>query len=150
MEIETRVVETRLKNGASLRVLARALEGNEHIDYSYETPSFEVLTETIENIADSITDTVKKVDASRTQIEFGLEFALEANQLMVMLVPDNHHANVKVSLEWDSHHLNADHAAVSSQVAQPENKRSDIPTTPSIDESQPTDSMAVIKPGAKK
>ncbi len=54
----------------------------------------------IEGIAQSLTTAWEKAKPSRASVEFGIEFAYEAGQVLAMFVDGSTTASMKVTLEW--------------------------------------------------
>ena len=107
MEVGTNIARTRTKpvkvtldNGTDIYVQARVVKGEE--DIVSLTGSFEKVTQAIEGIAQSLTAAWEKAKPSRASVEFGVEFAYEAGQVLAMFVDGSTTASMKITLEWGS------------------------------------------------
>jgi len=107
MEVGTNIARTRTKpvkvtldNGTVIYVQARVVKGEE--DIVSLTGSFEKVTQAIEGIAQSLTAAWEKAKPSRASVEFGVEFAYEAGQVLAMFVDGSTTASMKITLEWGS------------------------------------------------
>lgn len=94
----TRPVKVTLDNGTVIYVQARMVKGEE--DIASLSASFEKVTQAIESIAHSLTTAWEKAKPSRASVEFGIEFAYEAGQVLAMFVEGSTAASMKVTLEW--------------------------------------------------
>ncbi len=105
MEDGTNIARTRIKpvkvtldNGTAIYVQAQVVKGEE--DIASLSASFEKVTQAIEGIAQSLTTAWEKAKPSRASVEFGIEFAYEAGQVLAMFVDGSTTASMKVTLEW--------------------------------------------------
>jgi hypothetical protein len=105
MEDGTNIARTRIKpvkvtldNGTTIYVQARVVKGEE--DIVSLSASFEKVTQAIEGIAQSLTAAWEKAKPSRASVEFGVEFAYEAGQVLAMFVDGSTTASMKITLEW--------------------------------------------------
>jgi hypothetical protein len=105
MEDGTNIARTRIKpvkvtldNGTVIYVQARVVKGEE--DIVSLSASFEKVTQAIEGIAQSLTTAWEKAKPSRACVEFGVEFAYEAGQVLAMFVDGSTTASMKITLEW--------------------------------------------------
>ena len=105
MEDGTSIARTRIKpvkvtldNGTVIYVQARVVKGEE--DIASLSASFEKVTQAIEGIAQSLTAAWEKAKPRRASVEFGIEFAYEAGQVLAMFVDSSTTASMKVTLEW--------------------------------------------------
>ncbi len=94
----TKPVKVTLDNGTVIYVQARVVKGEE--DIVSLSASFEKVTQAIEGIAQSLTTAWEKAKPSRASVEFGIEFAYEAGQVLAMFVDGSTTASMKVTLEW--------------------------------------------------
>lgn len=94
----TKAVKVTLDNGTVIYVQARVLKGEEEI--ASLSASFEKVTQAIEGIAQSLTTAWGKAKPSRASVEFGIEFAYEAGQVLAMFVDGSTTASMKITLEW--------------------------------------------------
>ncbi len=105
MEDGTNIARTRIKpvkvtldNGTAIYVQAQVVKGEE--DIASLSASFEKVTQAIEGIAQSLTTAWEKAKPSRASVEFGVEFAYEAGQVLAMFVDGSTTASMKITLEW--------------------------------------------------
>jgi hypothetical protein len=63
---------------------------------------FERVTSAITDIAQAMTGALEKAKPRRSQVEFGLEIAVEAGQLTALIVKGGGTASLTVTLEWGS------------------------------------------------
>jgi len=96
----TKPVKVTLDNGTDMYVQARVVKGE--TDIASLTGSFEKVTQAIEGIAQSLTAAWEKAKPSRASVEFGVEFAYEAGQVLAMFVDGSTTASMKITLEWGS------------------------------------------------
>src|SRR5713101_996403 len=96
--IET--VKTQLENGATIRIQATSLGGEQRVANPNFIAPFTEVTEAIEGIADSVMTTLKKVKPRSATVEFGLEIGVEAGKLTALLVKGTGTASLKITLEW--------------------------------------------------
>ena len=94
----TKPVKVTLDNGTAIYVQAQVVKGEE--DIVSLSASFEKVTQAIEGIAQSLTTAWEKAKPSRASVEFGIEFAYEAGQVLAMFVDGSTTASMKITLEW--------------------------------------------------
>ena len=66
-----------------------------------ESIPFEHITEFLGGIASGIRDTLEKAKPKKAAVELGVEFGLEAGQLVALIARGSGKANLKISLEWE-------------------------------------------------
>ncbi len=98
MAASEELVEVKLPNGATMRVQATVLGGEE--DVAFGLLSFDDVSKTLEGIAEAISGAVHKVKPTKAVVELGLELAVESGKLTTLLVKGNGKANLKIVLEW--------------------------------------------------
>jgi len=94
----TKPIKVTLDNGTAIYVQARVVKGEE--DIASLSASFDKVTQAIEGIAQSLTAAWEKAKPSRACVEFGVEFAYEAGQVLAMFVDGSTTASMKITLEW--------------------------------------------------
>ncbi|NER99250.1 MAG: hypothetical protein F6J86_36415, partial [Symploca sp. SIO1B1] len=57
-------------------------------------------TDAIEGIADTLKQSLEKIQPTKASVEFGLEFGYESGQITAMIVKGGSKANLKITLEW--------------------------------------------------
>jgi hypothetical protein len=62
---------------------------------------FEQVTELLASIASGIGDTLEKAKPKKAAVELGVEFGLEAGELVALIAPGTGKANLKICLEWE-------------------------------------------------
>ncbi len=62
---------------------------------------FDQVVSTLASIAKSLEAAIDTVKPSKAAIEIGIEFGLEAGQLVALIARGTGKANLKVTLEWD-------------------------------------------------
>jgi hypothetical protein len=126
MEVEmaqerTQVVPVQMADGRTIHVEARVLEpvpegearssGEQDVLFRRKTEEergglaalpFEHVTSAITDIAQAMTGALEKAKPRRSQVEFGLEIAVEAGQLTALIVKGGGTASLTVTLEWGS------------------------------------------------
>src|SRR5260221_9883071 len=105
MEDGTNIARTRIKpvkvtldNGTAIYVQAQVVKGEE--DIASLPASFEKVTQAIEGIAQSLTTAWEKAKPSRACVEFGVEFAYEAVQVLAWFVDGSTRGGMQLTLEW--------------------------------------------------
>ncbi len=98
MEERTEIIPTQLANGSILHVQATMRGGEE--DVAFTLPPFHHITNVIEGIASSVSNTFLRVHAQKGSVTFGLSITMEAGQIAAFLVKGVGNANLSVTLEW--------------------------------------------------
>ena len=96
---QTVVVKAKLENGTIIRIEARQI-GPQRITNPNITAPFTEVTQAIEGIANSVVETLKKVQPRGASVEFGLEVGVESGGLTALLVKGTGTANLKIILQW--------------------------------------------------
>jgi hypothetical protein len=96
----TKLITARLRNGTPVQIEVTSLGGEEDVGFT-AAPDFDTVIESVEGIANSAIDILKRVKPKKATIEFGVEIALESGKLTAMLVKGTGKANLKISLEWE-------------------------------------------------
>lgn len=92
------MVEVKLDDGTIFYVQAQMLRGEGNV--SLKAASFEKVTQAIENVAQRLNAIWKKVEPSKASVEFGVEFAWEASDIVAVFVNGSATASMKITLEW--------------------------------------------------
>lgn len=111
MEAQTKFVPLELANGAVVMVETTVIGevGEEEEDLTGEEVESDVssnyqylkqATDAIEGIADTLKQSLEKIQPTKASVEFGLEFGYESGQITAMIVKGGGKANLKVTLEW--------------------------------------------------
>jgi len=82
---------------AYLEVIPRG--GREEVGV-LDTIPFDQVVETLGQIANGIGVAIEKARPSKAAVEIGVEFGLEAGQLVALIARGSGKANLKVTLEW--------------------------------------------------
>lgn len=98
-DTQTENIPLELENGTQIFIEATVLGGEE--DVSFDFLPFEQVTQTIEAIANSMSQTIEKVKPSKATIELGLEVGLNEGKLVSLIVQNSAKANFKITLEWE-------------------------------------------------
>jgi hypothetical protein len=121
-EERTQVVPVQMADGRMIHVEARVLEpgpyeggarssGEQDVLFRRKTEEeggglaalpFERVTSAITDIAQAMTGALEKAKPRRSQVEFGIEIAVEAGQLTALIVKGGGTASLTVTLEWGS------------------------------------------------
>lgn len=91
-------IPVELQNGAIVRVEV-AQAGRE--DVAFDVKSFKGVTDAIEGITESITDSFVKASPNKAIVKFGLEIQIEQGSLVAAIVRGTGRANLEVTLEWE-------------------------------------------------
>jgi hypothetical protein len=102
MERTTEIVPVQTANGKIVQVQVTALGGEEDIAISDYLPSFEEVTDAIEEISSAMVGAIGKIKPQRASVEFGVEVAAQEGKLTALLVQGSGTASVKITLEWGS------------------------------------------------
>lgn len=100
MSTENDIVSVELTNGSIVRVRATVIGDYEDVAAFDKVLSFKGVTDTIEGIASSLAETLKKVKPDKASIEFGLEIGVESGELTTLVVQGTGTTNLKITLEW--------------------------------------------------
>lgn len=95
-----------LSNGQTVRIESSRLKtGDSEQDVAdiTEVFSFDSVRNTILGISSEIKLVIDQIKPHKTTVEFGIETAVEAGHLTALIVKGTATANLKVTLEWDSH-----------------------------------------------
>ncbi|MEM7556556.1 MAG: CU044_2847 family protein [Cyanobacteria bacterium P01_A01_bin.84] len=98
MDSCTENIPVQLDNDVNIMIEATLLGGEEEVDFDFLP--FEQVTNAVEVIANSMTQTIKKVQPSKASIELGLEVGLKEGKLVTLIVQNSAKANFKITLEW--------------------------------------------------
>ena len=99
MEKKTEIVSLQVSETVTIKAEAVSLGGEERAGIT-DMLQFEVVTDSIEAIATSVTRTFKKVKPKKASVEFSLKLAVESGQLSSLLVKGEGEGNLKITLEW--------------------------------------------------
>lgn len=91
-------IPVRLPNETIIKIEV-AQAGRE--DVGFNTKSFRDVTDSIEGIAEAMTDSLSKITPDKASIKFGLEIQIEQGSLVAAIVRGTGKANLEVTLEWD-------------------------------------------------
>jgi NTP-dependent ternary system trypsin peptidase co-occuring protein len=69
-------------------------------DISFRLPEFREVMDSIEQIAATLSEMMKRVKPSKAAVEFGIEIAAESGGLTALLVKGTGKANLVLKLEW--------------------------------------------------
>ena len=101
MEEQTQKIPFGLPSGKTIKIETTS-ESSGGGDVAFPgIPSFEEITETIEEIASIIAITWDKVKPSKAAVEFGVDIGVESGKLTTMIVKGSGKANLKILLEWE-------------------------------------------------
>lgn len=92
------IIPVEFANNVTVHVEATVLPGEE--DVAYSVAAFKQVTDSIEAIAISVVESLRRIKPHKAAVEFGLEIAIESGQLTALLVKGSGKANLKVTLEW--------------------------------------------------
>lgn len=95
---KTRPVKVTLANGTTVLVQALSVGGEAPV--GIRSVPFEKIVGAVEGIAQSLTEVWKKARPSRASVEFGVDFAWDAGELLAMFVDGSASASMKITLEW--------------------------------------------------
>jgi hypothetical protein len=97
-QTNTKIVKVQVDKGTDIVVEARILPGE--ADVSDKLQQFDKVTGAIERVAAAMTKAWEKAGPSRASVEFNLEFAWSAGELLAMFVQGSSTASLKITLEW--------------------------------------------------
>ncbi len=99
-ENRTEIVPVILESGITLRLEARILgAGREEVGVIEARP-FKELTDSIEAIAVTLGESLKRIKPNKATVEFGVEVGIESGQLTALICKGSGKANLKVTLEF--------------------------------------------------
>ena len=91
-------IQVQLPNGARIN-LEIAQTGRE--DVGFDIKSFNGVTDSIEGVAEAITNSFEKISPNKASVKFGLAIQIEQGSLMAAIVRGTGKANLEVTLEWE-------------------------------------------------
>lgn len=97
-DLGKQTVEVELDDGTIFYVQAQMLREEE--DVSLKAASFEKVIQAVEGVAQRLNAIWKKVGPSKASVEFGIEFAWKASDIVAIFVDSSATASMKVTLEW--------------------------------------------------
>jgi len=111
MADQTKFVLLELGNGAVVMVettvIGEVAEEEEDLtgeevesDVSSNYQYLKQATDAIEGIADTLKQSLEKIQPTKASVEFGLEFGYESGEITAMIVKGHGKANLKITLEW--------------------------------------------------
>ena len=98
MDTKTKLVKVTLADGTPAYIQTRKLSSEE--DVAFKVASFEKVTKAIEGIAESLTAAWDKVKPTRASVEFSVEFAWDAGEVLALFVDSSTTASMKITLDW--------------------------------------------------
>jgi Trypsin-co-occurring domain 1 len=98
MEPRTEIRRVKVAENRFMNVEATVLGGEE--DISFRLPEFREVMDSIEQIAATLSEMMKRVKPSKAAVEFGIEIAVESGGLTALLVKGTGKANLVIKLEW--------------------------------------------------
>ncbi len=99
MEEDIEIVPLKVSDRVTIMAEAVHLGGEERVGVS-EILDFQGVTDAIEEIATSITNTFDKVKPKKASVEFSLKIGVESGKLTSLLVKGTGEGNLKITLEW--------------------------------------------------
>jgi hypothetical protein len=99
MNTHTEIIPVQISDNVTIMVEADSFGGEEDVGVT-DAFNFDEITQTIEAIANSITDTFNRVKPKKAQVELGLKIGVESGKLTTLLVKGSGEANLKITLEW--------------------------------------------------
>jgi hypothetical protein len=99
METRTELIPLQISDHVTIMVEADSLGGEEDAGVR-EVFQFQQVTDAIEAIANSVTETFNRVKPKKAQVEFSLKMGVESGKLTTLWVKGSGEANLKVTLEW--------------------------------------------------
>ena len=99
MNNNTEIIPVRISDQVTIMVEATSLGGEEDVSVT-DALNFSEVTNAIEAIANSVTETFNRVKPKKAQVEFSLKVGIESGKLTTLLVKGTGEANLKVTLEW--------------------------------------------------
>jgi hypothetical protein len=89
-----------VREGVVVRIETASLGGDREKVGIQDYVPFNDVMEGIEAVADSFSQSLKRIRPSKAAVEFGVEVGLEAGKLVAMIGKVSGKANFKVTLEW--------------------------------------------------
>lgn len=102
--IHTKIVKVEIDEETEVIVEARILPGESESDVSDRLQKFDKVTAAIEKISGALARAWENVGPSRASVEFHVEFAWSAGELLAMFVQGDTRTSLKVTLEWEKAH----------------------------------------------
>ena len=99
MEQQTEIVSIQVSENVTIMAEATSLGGEERVGVS-DILDFQGVTNAIEAIATSVTDTFNKVKPKKASVEFSLKIGVESGKLTSLLTQATGEGNLKITLEW--------------------------------------------------
>jgi hypothetical protein len=103
------LVRADVGGGRIIHVEARPATGDPETDVAIqnrfkatEAMPFDGVTDSIEAIAERVTNALSRVRPDKATVEFGIDVGVEAGGLTALLVKGTGTATLKVTLEWES------------------------------------------------
>jgi hypothetical protein len=93
----TEAIPVALPNGTVIKVEVTQT-GRE--DVASHTFSFKQITDALEGLVDAVAETLQKAQPKKATVKFGMEVAVEAGQLTVLIAKGSGKANLEITLEW--------------------------------------------------
>jgi Trypsin-co-occurring domain 1 len=100
VEPSTTIIPVQVGGDKVIQVEVTGLGGEEDIAAA-RFPSFDGVTDAIEEVSKAILESMRRVAPRKATVEFGLEVGVEAGQLTALLVKGSGTASIKVTLEWE-------------------------------------------------
>lgn len=97
-QYKTKMVKVQVDAETKIVVEARVLPGE--ADVSGRLQQFDQVSGAIEKVATAMSQAWEKAGPSKASIEFNLEFAWSAGELLAMFVQGSNTTSFKVTLEW--------------------------------------------------
>jgi len=94
----TKTVPVELNDGTLIHVEV-SHTGRE--DVAFDTKSFKQVTEVLEGISKTLSESLEKIQPNKATVKFGMEFSIESGQLTAIIVKGASKANLEVTLEWN-------------------------------------------------
>ena len=97
----TKIIRVEVDEETEILVEARMLPGETESDVSDRLQRLDKVTAAIEKVSEALTHAWDRVGPSRASVEFHLEFAWSAGELLAMFVQGDTRTSLKVTLEWE-------------------------------------------------
>jgi predicted secreted protein len=98
-ESSSETVPVKLPNNALINI--EVSSGSSLESVGFEAKSFQSVTNSIEGIAEAITDSLARISPSKASVKFGLEIQIEQGSLVAAIVRGKGKTNFEVTLEWE-------------------------------------------------
>ena len=109
MDPHDNLVRADVGNGRIIQVEARPATGDPEADVGIldrfratDAMPFDGVTDSIEAIAERVTNALSRVRPDKAKVEFGIDVGVESGGLTALLVKGTGTATLKVTLEWES------------------------------------------------